>query len=85
MSETTQNAAPDQPDSNEPAPQTNHRGDTPSHDQIAERAYAIYLERGGDHGLDEDDWIQAEQELVAGNPDGTPSQPVDPASTTGAT
>lgn len=85
MSESTPNATPDQPDRSEPTPHTNLRGDTPPHDQIAERAYAIYLERGGEHGLDEDDWLQAERELVANNPEGTPSQPVDPASETGAT
>lgn len=35
----------------------------PTHEQIAVRAYHIYLERGGDDGNPEDDWIQAEREL----------------------
>lgn len=31
---------------------------------IAERAYEIYQERGGEHGHDQDDWFQAEGELL---------------------
>ena len=31
--------------------------------QIRERAFEIYLERGGVDGLDESDWFQAEKEL----------------------
>ena len=27
------------------------------------RAYEMYLERGGQHGLDFDDWVRAEREL----------------------
>jgi hypothetical protein len=30
---------------------------------IAQRAYALYLERGGTDGHDLEDWLQAEQEL----------------------
>jgi hypothetical protein len=37
----------------------------PTHDEIRIRAYQIYLARGGDHGLDEQDWLQAEGELAA--------------------
>ena len=37
----------------------------PTHDEIRIRAYEIYLARGGDHGLDEQDWLQAERELSA--------------------
>lgn len=32
-------------------------------EQIAVRAYHIYLERGGADGNPEDDWLQAEREL----------------------
>jgi hypothetical protein len=39
--------------------------EAPSYDEIAERAYFIYEARGGDHGLDIDDWLQAEAELLA--------------------
>ena len=31
------------------------------------RAYEIYVERGGIHGFDTDDWLQAELELSAPN------------------
>jgi len=32
--------------------------------QIRARAYEIFLERGGQHGHDIDDWLQAEYELM---------------------
>ncbi len=35
----------------------------PTVDQIRARAYELYLERGGMHGNDLDDWLAAEQEL----------------------
>jgi hypothetical protein len=35
----------------------------PTHDEIAEAAYHRYLNRGGGHGRDFDDWLEAEQEL----------------------
>jgi hypothetical protein len=34
-------------------------------DRIAERAHQIYVERGGRHGQDLDDWLQAERELTS--------------------
>ncbi|HLK93887.1 MAG TPA: DUF2934 domain-containing protein [Polyangia bacterium] len=37
----------------------------PSHEEIARRAYELYLERGGEHGHDAQDWAQAESELGA--------------------
>ncbi|HYV07882.1 MAG TPA: DUF2934 domain-containing protein [Blastocatellia bacterium] len=37
----------------------------PSTEEIARRAYEIFLERGGAHGCDSDDWLQAELELRA--------------------
>ena len=37
----------------------------PTHDEIAARAFMIFLARGGDHGHDVDDWLQAEAELRA--------------------
>ncbi len=36
----------------------------PTNEQIATRAYYLYLERGGQHGCDQDDWYRAEQELT---------------------
>jgi hypothetical protein len=36
---------------------------TPTYEEIAEAAYRRYLERGGDHGRDFDDWVEAERAL----------------------
>jgi len=36
----------------------------PSAEQVRARAYQLYLERGGQHGHDADDWLQAEYELM---------------------
>ena len=35
----------------------------PTYDQIAEAAYHRYLQRGGQHGSDFDDWVEAERSL----------------------
>jgi hypothetical protein len=35
----------------------------PSYDEIAEAAYLRFLSRGGGHGADVDDWVEAEREL----------------------
>jgi hypothetical protein len=35
----------------------------PTFEEIAEAAYHRYLKRGGDHGADFDDWLEAEREL----------------------
>lgn len=35
----------------------------PSEEEIRNRAYLRYLERGGGHGMDFEDWVQAEQDL----------------------
>ena len=35
----------------------------PSYEEIADAAYRRYLDRGGAHGQDFDDWLQAEREL----------------------
>ena len=34
-----------------------------SSDEVARRAYDLYQSRGGQHGADFDDWIEAEQQL----------------------
>jgi hypothetical protein len=36
----------------------------PTREETERRAYQIYLERGCAHGHDEDDWLQAERELL---------------------
>jgi len=38
----------------------------PTPQEIAGRAYALFLERGGQHGHNLADWLQAERELLAG-------------------
>jgi Protein of unknown function (DUF2934) len=35
----------------------------PSPAEIRQRAFEIHIERGGIHGCDLDDWLQAEREL----------------------
>ena len=35
----------------------------PSLAEIRQRAFEIHIERGGIHGCDLDDWVQAEREL----------------------
>ena len=35
----------------------------PTPQQVRERAFEIHIERGGIHGMDLDDWMQAEREL----------------------
>jgi hypothetical protein len=40
---------------------------TPTAEAIQLRAYEMYVERGGIHGFDTDDWLQAELELSAPN------------------
>ena len=39
---------------------------SPTHEQIARRAYELFLARGGHHGHHQDDWLQAERELKLG-------------------
>jgi len=38
-------------------------------EQVARRAYELYMSRGGSHGGDWDDWLAAERELTAGRSD----------------
>jgi hypothetical protein len=39
-------------------------GSAPTYEAIELRAYQLYVERGGAHGQDVEDWLQAERELV---------------------
>ena len=49
------------------APQSagNSESVAPTYEEIAEAAYQRYLARGGEHGYDLDDWIDAERALRA--------------------
>ena len=35
----------------------------PSETDVASRAYQLFVQRGGEHGHDQEDWLLAEQEL----------------------
>ncbi len=35
----------------------------PSGEEIGRRAHELYLQRGGEHGKDVEDWVRAEREL----------------------
>jgi Protein of unknown function (DUF2934) len=39
------------------------KGQFPTHDEIQKRAYELYLRRGGEHGQDFEDWLNATGEL----------------------
>ena len=55
-------------DSSETTPEANDTIEAPraqpTREEIAVRAYHIYLERGEDGGDPSDDWLQAERELT---------------------
>lgn len=36
---------------------------SPDRDQVARKAYERYLQRNGEHGRHEEDWLEAEREL----------------------
>jgi hypothetical protein len=45
------------------------RGMQPTQEEIAKRAYEIFLARGGEHGHHEEDWLRAESELTVARRD----------------
>ncbi len=47
-------------------------------DAVAKRAYEIYQNRGGTHGADLDDWLEAERQLKPGPSDVTGPMPAKP-------
>ena len=47
----------------EPHADSRSMGSEPSEEDIRMRAYQRYLQRGGDHGMDFEDWLEAEREL----------------------
>jgi hypothetical protein len=56
-------------------------GPRPGQDEIARRAYELFLQRGSVPGHETDDWLQAEAELSArgGETEGAESQAPTPA------
>lgn len=57
--------SPSMPESTARNTSTSHRNG-PTHEQIARRAYELFLARGGSHGHHDEDWLQAERELRLG-------------------
>ena len=47
------------------AKQITDPGSAPTHEQIAQRAYEIFVERGQPQGHDLDHWLEAEAQLRA--------------------
>ena len=43
-----------------------------TYEDVARRAYELFLARGGEHGRDMDDWLEAERLLTS---NGTPVRP----------
>ncbi|MCP3104813.1 DUF2934 domain-containing protein [Myxococcus sp. K15C18031901] len=61
-----QGSRPDKSEQRPQSPTTSPLKAQPPHEQIARRAYEIFLARGGNHGDPEQDWHQAERELRLG-------------------
>jgi DUF2934 family protein len=45
------------------SPDRNALTEGPSREEIAQRAYELYLARGGADGSEQEDWLRAEREL----------------------
>ncbi len=56
---TSRRATGDAPETPPPSPPNGGA----EHDAIARRAYDIYRSRGGSHGSDVEDWLEAERQL----------------------
>jgi hypothetical protein len=59
-------APANKPDSSDPRLNATINGHA---ERIAQRAYELYLARGGTHGSDWDDWLTAERELAGSRSD----------------
>ena len=55
--------ATNKPKDEEPASTTEAPRATVTDDEIARRAYDLFLSRRGEHGHDVEDWLRAEREL----------------------
>ena len=44
-----------------------HQDITISHEELEKRAYELYLQRGAEHGHDQEDWLMAEAQLAEEN------------------
>jgi hypothetical protein len=43
-------------------------------EDVARRAYDLFLSRGGQHGCDVDDWLEAERQLMSNGTSARPSR-----------
>jgi hypothetical protein len=59
----TKGGNPAAPNGGEGRPDSTKAEVVSSEEEVRQRAYAIHLERGGEHGQDLDDWLRAEREL----------------------
>jgi hypothetical protein len=62
-----------------------NRQPPPAHEEIARRAYEIWLQRGGGEGHDVEDWAQAERELSVSLAPGADTATSPAASVAGST
>jgi hypothetical protein len=78
----TSKPAGETPDTPKPARSTRKgngsTGALNSPEAVAKRAYEIYQSRGGGHGADLDDWLEAERQLRPGPTDVTGPAPAKP-------
>lgn len=68
------NATPDSPtdarvETSEAGNRTQAENAIPSADSVAARAFRRFEERGGEHGHDVEDWLEAERELANEGPE----------------
>ena len=59
----TEPAAEERSEANDTEARSNAVHAGPNDEEIRMRAYQRYVERGGGHGMDFDDWVEAEREL----------------------
>jgi len=73
------NGTPDSPKPARTSKKANgHADNFNGPDAVARRAYEIYLNRGGHHGADLDDWLEAERQLKSSLSDLTGPAPAKP-------
>ena len=68
MSRPTKPSTPSAPTRRAPTAESisTRSSSAPTLEQIAARAYEIFIARGAQHGRDQEDWYQAENELRLG-------------------
>lgn len=68
MAKTRDNSSPKTENSDAKAAKVRAEAKSPTYEDIAVRAYNIYLERNGAPGDPFEDWVRAEQELTQDAP-----------------